>query len=242
MAFLHDALALGQTGLDKLAEDSPFATVADGAGMARSALDMAQNGADWKNGSELAGSGVKLGIDLLRDNEQAGLVESVIPGLGPLIGGAATTVGGLGGMYQHADQAGQGVFANDEGGRNEFWGSAGDATLGAMHAGLGATETLAIMADGGEAMTGVGLPLELLSLPATGVALAADTSLSTAETVVNGAGLLTGMAGSGLNMAQGLSGKDAHDWYFGAGDVVGGVEHAAVNGLSALNPFAHYAE
>ncbi|MCE9579826.1 MAG: hypothetical protein K8W52_42305 [Deltaproteobacteria bacterium] len=253
MSFLSSALDVGLSSfgvadtLGQVAKDSPFKTVADGAEVAGTVLDMTENGVNWDNGTALAGHGAQFGLDLLEENGNVGFLESLIPGLGPMIGGALSTVGGIGGMVESADQIDQGYLANDAGGRNEFWGSAGNATLGSMHAALGLTESLAIAADAGEAVSGIGLPLELLSLPATGVALGLDESLAGAEAITKGVGTATGLVGTGLNYAQGLEGKDAHDWYFGLGDVVGLAEHAAFDGVraagrGAYDCFSHYAE
>ena len=230
MSFLTSALTTG-TGL---LEQSPFETLADGAQVPKGVAELATDGPSWAGASDLVGGGAKVGVDLLRDNEELGLGEDLLPGIGPLIGGLATTAGGLGGMYQHADQAGQGYFSNDEGGRNEYWGSAGDATLGAVHAGLGTAALLGLSADTVEAPSVLGVPLEALSLPETAAAIAADASLSAGETAVNGVGFAAGLTGSAINAAEGLHGEEAHDWYFGAGDVVGLAEHGAYDGLGAL--------
>lgn len=253
MSFLSSALDTGGAAfgvadaLGYVAEESPWKTVSHGAEFAGIGLDMVENGANLQNGLALAGAGTQLGLDLAADNGTVGFAESLLPGLGPLAGGIVSTIGGVAQMAQTTDQIDQGYLSNDAGERNEFWGGAGTATLGGAHATLGAIESLAIAADAGEAVSGIGLPLELLSLPATGVALGLDESLAAAEAVTTGIGTATGLVGSALNAVQGLDGEQAHNWGFGANDVVGLGEHLAVDGArwlgsAALGAFGHYAD
>jgi hypothetical protein len=105
-------------------------------------------------------------------------------------------------MVQNTDQIDQGGWFADDGGRNEFWGGAGDATLGAAHTMINAGALL-----GPEALPFV---------------MAADKALSIGELGVNGVGAAAGVAGEGVEW---LTGSE-RDWGFDAGDVVGAGEHA----------------
>lgn len=229
--YIEDAVKAG----DSFASNSGMKTLADGAEMAEAAYGMATEGPSWADGIQLAGSGVKLAVDLAQDNAAVEGVEGMDPtGIGSMIGGTTTALGGIAGMVENSDQLNQGYLSNDEGGRNEFWSSAGDTTLGSMHAALGAATAAGLTADALEAGSVLGLPLELISVPETIGAEVLDKGLSMAELGMNGVGLASGMAGSAYNYANGLEGEEAVNTYFGASDVVGAGEHLAFDGAAGL--------
>ncbi len=136
-----------------------------------------------------------MGLALAGGSQMAGPVGGVFNGLVEMGSGAYD-------MAQNAGQWDEGAFFADDGGRNEFWGGAGDATLGAAHTALNASAFL-----GPEVMP---------------IVMALDKGLSLSEMAVNGVGFGAGLAGDALEAATGTE----HDWKFDAGDVVGGVEHA----------------
>ncbi len=123
--------------------------------------------------------------------------------VGAIIGGGAQAIGNVYEMTQHSDERMGGYWDN------KFWGSAGDATIGALHAGIGSWCPLAEMyISAGE-----------LGLDAIGGAA------GIAGDLVDGFGSLTGLY------------ETDNEWGFGAGDVVGMALHGGhdlINGIGGM--------
>ncbi len=122
------------------------------------------------------------------------------------VGGAAQMLGNMAEMEKHKDERRGDYWSND------YWGSAGDATLGALHAGVGSWCPVADMYI-------------------TGFELAGDA-------IGGGAGLL----GEGVEWVDSWFGDDEvedRDWKFGAGDVLGWGLHGAHDLVDAI-PGGHY--
>jgi hypothetical protein len=130
--------------------------------------------------------------------------------IGGAVGGVLDMGTGAYDMVENSEQMNQGAFFNDEGGRNEFWGGAGEATLGAMHTAISAGALL-----GPEALP---------------IVAGLNGALSLGEGALSAAGMGAGIAGELVGAATGTE----HNWWFGANDVVGAGEHALYSAQTTL--------
>lgn len=122
------------------------------------------------------------------------------------IGGAAQMLGNMSEMNNHASERRGDYWGND------YWGAAGDATLGALHAGVGSWCPVA------------------------------DAYITGFELLGDGVGGAAGLLGEGVQMVDGWFGDDEvenRDWKFGAGDVLGWGLHGAHDLVDAI-PGGHY--
>ncbi len=136
-----------------------------------------------------------------------GMLDSLgVTNMGPwgaAIGGTAQFAANLAEMSQHSEERTGDYFGNN------YWASAGDATLGALHAGLGSWCPVA-------------------ELYISGFELAGDA--------VGGA---SGLIGEGVEFVDGLFGDDEvedRQWSFGAGDVLGWGLHGLHDLADAVIP------
>jgi trimeric autotransporter adhesin len=112
------------------------------AGMLGSGLGVAGGAAKIASGNLGGGVG-----DMAAGALQGGLGLMGKQTLGTVLGGASQAVGNVAEAARNVDQVNQGVLSNAAGGRNQFWGAMGDATIGAAHA---ATPLLGPMAPVGD--------------------------------------------------------------------------------------------
>lgn len=234
MGMLDGAISTGGFLLDKALGAPVFS---DGAQVVNAGVDMWNNGLTTSNETSMLGGAGKMAIDIARASSKAPLAEEIVPGIGPLIGGVADMAGGIGGMAQHWNDTDNAWFDAAAGGRNQFYGAAGTTALGSLHAGLGLAETAGLGEAGLALLGGVTAPAAIPGLVEAAGAMAIDTALGVGETAVNLGGFGLGLIGSGINKAEGLTGKDAHDWYWGANDVAGLALHgtaAAAEGAFGL--------